>query len=358
MPNDLGLRPIGPEAGIAGNALAATDAGRSLPARLARVMLRNPILPILLVALPAFAIFVPFYATPGNVANLLLASSILLLLTTGGALVMITGNIDLSVEGTLAFTSMTAAWLMVDTPGGSGLVLSPFLVIPASIALGVAIGAVNALLVEGLGVNPFIVTIGMLLALKGAAAIPTQATTIYGLPDAYSWVGLNDIGGLSWIVVISFMICLLVSLWLRHSIAGRHLYALGGNKEAAHENGVLPRRIVMLAYCASGGLAAIAGWLNAARLNSASASAGDGITFTVFAAMIIGGISLSGGRGGLLGVLGGVVLLTSIDNVLNLIALNPLYVNFVRGMVILLAVVLIVIRQKLAERLRIQEPAA
>jgi ribose/xylose/arabinose/galactoside ABC-type transport system permease subunit len=321
-------------------------------------MLRNPILPILLVALPSFALFVPYYATPGNIANLLLASSILLLLATGGAIVMITGNIDLSVEGILAFTSMVAAWLMVAAPSGAGLELSPWLVIPFSILLGIGIGALNALLVEGLGVNPFIVTIGMLLALKGAAAIPTQATTVYGLPDLYSFVGLNDVGGVSWVVIIAFTVCLVISVWLRNSIAGRHIYAIGGNKAAAHENGILPRRVVMLAYCISGGLAAIAGWLNAARLNSVSASAGDGITFTVFAAMIIGGISLSGGRGGLLGVLGGVILLTSIDNVLNLIALNPLYVNFVRGMVILLAVVLIVVRQKLAERLGIQEPAA
>jgi ribose/xylose/arabinose/galactoside ABC-type transport system permease subunit len=333
--------------------------GANFPFALVRVMLRNPILPILIVALPSFAIFVPFYATLGNFANLLLASSILLLLATGGALVMITGNIDLSVEGILAFSAMTAAWLMVPVEsGGAGLLLAPWLAVLISIGIGLGIGAVNALLVEGLGVNPFIVTIGMLLALKGAAAIPTQATTVYGLPDQYSWVGLNALGGVSWVVIISFMICLLISLWLRNSVAGRHLYALGGSKAAAHENGVLPRRITMLAYCLSGGLAAVAGWLNAARLNSASASAADGITFTVFAAMIIGGISLSGGRGGIWGVLGGVILLTSIDNVLNLVALNPLYVNFVRGAVILLAVVLIVIRQKLAERLRIQEPAA
>lgn len=338
---------------------AGMRAPTRLPAALVRLMLRNPILPILIIALPSFALFVPFYATPGNFANLLLASSILLLLSTGGALVMITGNIDLSVEGILAFTAMTAAWLMVPaSAGGSGLLLTPWLAIAASIGLGIAIGALNALLVEGLGVNSFIVTIGMLLALKGAAAIPTQATTVYGLPDQYSWVGLHDFVGISWVVIIAFALCFLTSLWLRNSVAGRHLYALGGSKAAAHENGVLPRRIVMLAYCSSGALAAVAGWLNAARLNSASASAADGITFTVFAAMIIGGISLSGGRGGLWGVLGGVILLTSIDNVLNLVALNPLYVNFVRGVVILLAVVLIVIRQKLAERLRIQEPAA
>jgi ribose/xylose/arabinose/galactoside ABC-type transport system permease subunit len=331
----------------------------NLPSALVRLMLRNPILPILIVALPGFAIFVPFYATLGNFANLALASSILLLLSTGGALVMITGNIDLSVEGTLAFTSMTAAWLMVSRDaGGSGLLLAPWIAILVSLAIGIGLGAVNAFLVEGLGVNPFIVTIGMMLALKGAAAIPTQATTVYGLPEQYSWVGLNDLFGVSWVVIIAFVLCFVISLWLRNSVAGRHLYALGGSKAAAYENGVLPRRITTIAYCMSGALAAAAGWLNAARLNSASASAGDGITFMVFAAMIIGGISLSGGRGGLWGVLGGVILLTSIDNVMNLIALNPLYVNFVRGIVILLAVVLIVIRQKLAERLRIQEPAA
>jgi ribose/xylose/arabinose/galactoside ABC-type transport system permease subunit len=348
-----------PNHGAIGIQLAGGGSATRLPSALVRLMLRNPILPILIVALPSFALFVPFYATLGNLANLLLASSILLLLASGGALVMITGNIDLSVEGTLAFTSMTAAWLMVPVEaGGSGLLLAPWLAILVGVGIGIGIGALNAQLVEGFGVNPFIVTIGMLLALMGAAAIPTQATTVYGLPDQYSWVGLNDVFGISWVVIISFVLCLLISLWLRNSVAGRHLYALGGSKAAAHENGVLPRRITMLVYCISGGLAAIAGWLNAARLNSASASAADGITFTVFAAMIIGGISLSGGRGGLWGVLGGVILLTSIDNVLNLVALNPLYVNFVRGVVILLAVVLIVIRQKLAERLSIQEPAA
>ena len=325
---------------------------------LGRAMLRNPILPILLVAIPLFAIFVPYYATWGNARNLALASSILLLLASGGAIVMISGNIDLSVEGTLAFTAMVAAWLMTEKQGGSGLLLSPFLVIPLSIALGALIGCINAFLVERLGVNPFIVTIGMLLALKGAAAIPTQAATIYGLPPAYSWVGYHGVLGLSWIVVIAFSVALLLSLWLRESVAGRHVYAVGGNRAAAIENGVSSWRTVTLAYAISGALAGLAGWLNAARLDSAAASSGEGVTFTVFAAMIIGGVALTGGAGSLLGVLGGVILLSSIDNVLNLTAINPLYVNFVRGMVILLAILLIVARQRLAVRVGLQEPAA
>jgi ribose transport system permease protein len=339
----------------------ATTGGAPLArllAGLGRAMLRNPILPILLVALPLFAVSVPFYATVANLQNLALASSILLLLAAGGAVVMMSGNIDLSVEGTLLFTCMVAAWLMTEKHGGSGLLLHPLLVIPLSVALGAGIGCINAFMVERLAVNPFIVTIGMLLALKGAAAIPTQASTIYGLPPLYSWVGYNSVFGLSWIVIIAFGTVLLLSVWLSHSIGGRHVYAVGGNRAAAVENGVSSWATVTLAYAIAGALAGLAGWLNAARLDSASASSVDGITFTVFAAMIIGGVALTGGAGSLWGVLGGVILLSSIDNVLNLIAINPLYVNFVRGVVILLAILLIVVRQALAARLGLQESAA
>jgi ribose/xylose/arabinose/galactoside ABC-type transport system permease subunit len=329
-----------------------------LLASLGKVLLLNPILPILAVALPIFAIFVPFYATIANLQSLMLASSILLLLSFGGALAMITGNIDLSVEGTLCFSCMLTAWIMVPAPVGSGLELPALLAIPFGIAIGALIGVFNGLMVKGLGVNPFIVTLGMLLALKGAAAIPTEATTVYGLPEAYSWVGYNSFFGVSWIVVITLVVSTLLAAWLRASVAGRHIYAIGGNAAAAHENGISPLRTVLLVYAISGGLAGLAGWLNAARLDSASAGSGDGITFTVFAAIIVGGVALSGGAGSLWGVLGGVILLASIDNVLNLVAVHPLYINFVRGAVIILAVLLIVVRQRLAEKLGLQEAAA
>lgn len=342
---------------LEGNPGGRADSARPLGA-LGRAMLRNPILLILLIALPLFAIFVPFYATLPNLKNLLLASSILLLLASGGALAMITGNIDLSVEGTLVFTAMVAAWLMTGQAGGLGTQWPPILVIPISIGLGAAVGVLNALMVERLGVNPFIVTLGMLLALKGAAAIPTEAATIYGLPSGYNWVGLNSIWGVSWVVIIAFSVWLLIALWLRYSISGRHIYAIGGSKEAALENGISPLKTVTMVYALSGALAGLAGWLNAARLDSASASSADGITFPVFAAIIIGGVALTGGAGSLWGVLGGVILLTSIDNVLNLVALNPLYVNFVRGGVIIVAVLLIVVRQRLALRFGLQEHAA
>jgi len=326
-------------------------------ADIGKTVLLNPILPILAIALPLFAALVPFYATTMNLQNLLLSSSILLLLSYGSAIAMITGNIDLSVEGTLSFSSMVIAWLMMPAPIGAGIELSPLACIPLGIALGVGIGLTNAFLVQGLGVNAFIVTLGMLLTLKGAAAIPTQATTVYTLPALYSWVGYNNVLGMNWIVIIAFTICLALAIWLKSSIVGRHIYAVGGNVEAARENGISPFKTIAVAYGISGGLAGLAGWLNAARLDSASVNSGDGITFTVFAAIIIGGIGLGGGSGGLWGVLGGVILLSSIDNVLNLVAVNPLYLNFVRGGVIILAILLIVARQRLASRFGLQEKA-
>src|ERR1017187_9883145 len=143
MTPETTIRSVAPAAGAEERASVARFLARG-----GRAMLRNPILPILVVALPLFAMFVPFYATLPNLTNLLLAASVLLLLSIGGALTMISGNIDLSVEGTLAFTTMTSAWLMVPAPAGLGVELNPFFAIAFSPMLGIAIGLLNALMVE------------------------------------------------------------------------------------------------------------------------------------------------------------------------------------------------------------------
>lgn len=332
---------------------------RSSPARSVAVFaLRNPIILILLIAIPAFILFVPNYATLANLQNLLLQSSVLLLLSAGAAIVVLTGNFDLSVEGTLAFTAVFAGWLMYTATPGSGFGVNPIVALLISLAVGAAIGGFNGYLVQGLGINPFIVTLGTLLTLKGAAAIPTGAQTLFGLPDGYSWIGQLSLAGFSPIVLVSVVLFVLVAIYMRGAVGARHVYAVGGNKKAARENGISPLKVVIAVYVVSGVLAATAGWLTAARLDSAGPLLGDQITFTVFAAIVIGGIALEGGRGSLWGVLGGVVLLGSVDNVLNLLAVNPLFVNFVRGSVILLAVMMLVIRGRVVARLGITERAA
>jgi ribose/xylose/arabinose/galactoside ABC-type transport system permease subunit len=271
--------------------------------------------------------------------------------------VVISGNFDLSVEGTLAFSATVAAWLMYENSPGSGLGLNGALAVLVTVLIGVAAGVVNALMVEGLHVNPFIVTLGTLLTLKGAAAIPTSAQTLYGLPSSYSGVARQEIFGINLIVLIAAVLYAGIAVYMTRAVSARHIYAVGGNKRAARENGVSPLKTIITVYCISGACAGVAGGLTAARLDSAGPGLGSDITFTVFAAIVIGGIALEGGKGSLWGALGGVVLLGSIDNVLNLLAINPLYVNFVRGSVIVIAILLIVVRGRLAAAFGIQERA-
>jgi ribose/xylose/arabinose/galactoside ABC-type transport system permease subunit len=339
-----------------GNAVSGSAGGKPVKA-ITWLFLRNPIGPLLVVALICFCVFVPFFATISDAQNMALETPVLLLLAGGGAVVLISGNFDLSSEGTLEFTSVLAAWLMVKSAPGGPFGLSPFIVLPLMVLVGCLIGVVNGVFVSILKVNPFIVTLTTMLTLKGAAAIPTQGNTIYQLPAAYGWVGSATWHGFSAILFVAVGLYALLWLYMRYSVFSRHCYAVGGNVSAAVENGVSAKRVVIGAYAISGGFAAIAGWLDAARIASASPVLDDGIIFTVFAAMVIGGISLTGGRGSLLGAAAGAVLMTSVNNVLNLVALPPLYVDFVRGLVLLIAVLLIVARQKLAARLGIQEPA-
>jgi ribose/xylose/arabinose/galactoside ABC-type transport system permease subunit len=216
------------------------------------IILRNPVLPILFIALPAFAVFVPDYATTGNLQNLLLQSAVLALLVAGGATVVISGNFDLSVEGTLAFSATVAAWLMYDKSPGSGFGLNGTLAVLVTVLVGIAVGVINGLMVEALHVNPFIVTLGTLLTLKGAAAIPTSAQTLYGLPSSYSGVARQAYFGVNLIVLIAAVLYAGIAVYMTRAVAARHIYAVGGNKRAARENGVNPLKSIIFVYCISG----------------------------------------------------------------------------------------------------------
>jgi ribose/xylose/arabinose/galactoside ABC-type transport system permease subunit len=138
------------------------------------IILRNPVLPILFIALPAFAVFVPDYATTGNLQNLLLQSAVLALLVAGGATVVISGNFDLSVEGTLAFSATVAAWLMYDKSPGSGFGLNGTLAVLVTVLVGIAVGVINGLMVEALHVNPFIVTARNAADAQGSGGYPDE----------------------------------------------------------------------------------------------------------------------------------------------------------------------------------------
>jgi ribose/xylose/arabinose/galactoside ABC-type transport system permease subunit len=328
---------------------------RARESRVLRLILSNPVVPLLIITIPLFAVLVPGYAESANLRNVLLQSAVLMLLVVGGGVVLITGNFDLSSEGTLVFTAVVGAWLMADSRPGSGWGLPPALAIAAMVGIGAAVGLINGTLIAVLKVNAFVVTLAMLMTLRGAAAIPTRGQTIVGLPDGFSWVGQSSTAGVSNIVLVAMIIYVVVAIWFSTSTYGRHAYAIGGDLTAARENGVRSSRVIIGAYVLSGVLAALAGWLSAARLDSASADLGNGIIFTAIAALVIGGVSLTGGSGNLFGALGGVWILGSISSVINLLAINPIYINFIRGAVLIGAVLIIVMRLRLAARLGIRD---
>ena len=232
-----------------------------------KVLILNPVLPLLIVVLPLCGLFVQHFATTSNLKNLLVQSAVLLVLVTGGSVVVITGNFDLSSVGTALFTGDVAAWLMAPS---YGIRLNPVLVILASVLIGMGIGAINGVLVGVFKVNPFVVTLATLLTLEGASAIPTSANTIYNLPSAYAAVGIDSIFGISWLIVAAFVVFIVVAVFIRVSVFGRRLYAVGGNAQSARHNGISPERVVITAYIISGALAAVAGWLAAAWLDRGS----------------------------------------------------------------------------------------
>jgi len=334
------------------------DRGEANSRPVASFVLRNPVVLLLAIVLPALAIGLPGFARTENLQNLLLETSVLALLTAGSALVVMSGYFDLSAEGTLQFTSMLAGWLLATQIPGSGWGVPAWVVIPAMVLVGAGIGLFNAFLVAKLGINAFIATLATLITLQGASLIPTKAQTIFPLPAAYSWIGTHAVAGISVIVLVALATYVALVAFMRVSLLGRHVYAVGGNETAARENGISTFRVVAAVFVLSGALAGFASWLTNARLDSATPSANTGIIFTAYAALVIGGVNLSGGRGTLVGTAGGVILLGAVDSALNLVNVNTLYINFVRGLVVLFAVLIIVVRHRIAKRLGIQERAA
>lgn len=251
---------------------------------------------------------------------------------------MLTGNFDLSIESILGFTAMFGAWIMVPLSFTSGLSVNPILTIFIMLFVGAAIGLINGFFVVKLKMNAFIVTLAMLIIFRGAAINLTRGALIQNLPPMFISISRIKIGPFPLIIYIFLFLLILFQIIFKYTRFGRSLYAIGDNRDAAYASGINVDRIIMLAYILAGVLSAIAGWVTAARFESIAPSMGEGMVFDVMAAAVIGGISLSGGKGNLFGALGGILLLAIIQNILNLLDFSPFYIDMIRGGIIILAI--------------------
>ncbi|MBM3517176.1 MAG: ABC transporter permease, partial [Alphaproteobacteria bacterium] len=261
-------------------------------------------------------------------------------------------------ESTLGFTALVGAWLVsTNVSFGSGWFLPPVLVVIAMLAMGVAVGCFNSFFILKLRVNAFIVTLATLLALRGFTYVFTDANTMYDLPDSFTALGRYSIGGIVPLSVILFLGLFILSQFvLSYTSFGRDLYAIGGNREAAFAAGIRVDRRTLTAFILSGVLGALAAWVLAGRLQAATINLGQGMVFEVFAAAVIGGVSLAGGKGGMIGPLGGVLLLGVITTGLSVMPISSFWVDAVRGVVILVAVVLWRVTEIYEERWRAGSP--
>jgi simple sugar transport system permease protein len=206
--------------------------------------------------------------------------------------------------------------------------------------VGAAVGVVNGLLVVKLQLNAFIVTLAMLILLRGVVLGISHGSTFFNLPSEFTYLGTARWLGIPASVCVVAALFAIAAAFLRYHRVGRSMYAIGGNAAAARAAGIRVDRIIIGVYVVAGMLAAFAGLLLTARVSAVTAGSGQNLIFTVFAAAVIGGISLEGGRGRMVGALSGVLLLGIISNILTLSQVESFWIDACFGAIILIALII------------------
>jgi ribose/xylose/arabinose/galactoside ABC-type transport system permease subunit len=296
------------------------------------------VLPGLLIVAIIGAVVSPAFLSAANLTLILRQSAELGIVVIGLTFILLTGKLDISLESTVGLAPMVAAWLMIPAAmGGLGSEINPFLAILITIAIGVLIGLINGFLVVKVHLDPFIVTLAMLILLRGITLGISEGKTLAGLPEAFRYVGSARWAGIPAAIWITGILFLIAGLVLRYTSWGRALYAIGGNAEAARAAGIRVDFVLITAFVVASALAAFAGLMLAGRLASVTSGMGENLIFSALAAAVIGGVQLTGGQGRIVGALMGVLLLGTLTNVLTLAGVPTFWINAVYGAVILLA---------------------
>jgi putative xylitol transport system permease protein len=280
------------------------------------------------------------FLTTDNFLLILYQVSINGILAVGMTLVIVSGGIDLSVGSVTAFAGMLAASFATGSEGvtpwsGTYPVIVP---LAAALAAGAACGAVNGWVVARFRIQPFIATMGMLLAARGFTMALTNGNPISNLSPALRWFGTGRIFGLP--VPVLLLAIVFAAFWvvLRYTRFGRQIYAIGGNSQAAHLSGINVDRVKIIAFMLCGMLSAVAGMLHSAQISQGGPNEGIGYELNAIAAVAIGGSSLAGGRGKVAGTLVGALILGLLDNMLGLKGVNSNLQLVVKGLLIIVAV--------------------
>lgn len=297
------------------------------------------ILPILVFICILFSILTPNFPTPGNAVNILRQASINIVLATGMTFVILTGGIDLSVGSVLGVSAVVAVLVSLIPALG-------WAAIPAALLAGLLLGLINGALIAFLDLPPFIVTLGTLTALRGAAYLVANGTTVINRNLNFAWIGNDYLGPFPWLVAIALLAVLASWFILRRTVLGVQIYAVGGNQRAARLTGIKVNRVLLFVYGVSGLLAGLAGIMSASRLYSATGMLGSGYELDAIAAVILGGTSFTGGIGTIPGTLLGALIIAVLNNGLTLLNMSYFWQLVVKGLVIIVAVTIDRLRRR------------
>ncbi len=276
------------------------------------------------------------FLTANNLLNLLLQVTSNALIAFGMTFVILTGGIDLSVGSILALSSALTAGLL-----GSGMPVT--LAILISLILGCILGMMNGLLISYGKLAPFIVTLATMTIFRGATLVYTNGNPITKrLSDTFlfQFLGQGYIVGIPFPVIIMFIVFIVLYVLLHKTAFGKSVYAIGGNEKAAYISGVKLNKVKIIIYSISGIMASISGLIITSRLSSAQPTAGASYEMDAIAAVVLGGTSLSGGKGRILGTLIGALIIGVLNNGLNIIGVSAFWQQVVKGVVILIAVLI------------------
>jgi rhamnose transport system permease protein len=303
---------------------------RDLPAWVATAVL----LAVLAVAAPSFFAW-------GNLRDLAVQSAPVLLVATGMTLVILVGEIDISVGSQFAVCSVLAALL---AKGGVPVLLLPLLMA----MVGGLFGALNGALIALLGLPSIIVTLAMLVIWRDSLRWLTEGAWVQDLPSRFQWLGLGQAPAQLVIVGSAIAISLLLAWMLRRTYGGRTLFAVGADKESARLIGIAPSGVIIGVFVAMGALTGMAATLNAIRFTAVPANMGTGLEMKAIAAVVVGGAAITGGRASLRGTVIGVLLLASIGMALVFVGISPFWEKAIQGGIILVALVVeVLLRQPL-----------
>lgn len=279
-----------------------------------------------------FGLSSPAFFTVSNLFNVARQVSIMGIVAVGMTFVMVTGGIDLSVGSVVAISGVLGAKLMVE--GG----WPPAAAVLCVLIVGAVLGLVNGMVIVKLDIPPLIATLGLMTIARGFAFIMTGGLPVYRLPEGFQFLGQGYLWAVPVPVVFMLAVFVLGGIVLNFTFPGRYFYAIGGNEEAARLSGVDVERYKLLVYSLLGFLTSLAGVILLSRINSGQPTAGSGFELDVVTAVVLGGVSISGGEGKLGGVLAGVLIIGVLSNGLIILNVGEYYQSVIKGLVLLGAV--------------------